>query len=70
MPCHEPFSDEEKGGNVFDHNKPLFISSIIDEKEMTIVMVESASTVNILPKCTLLATELTEGHLKHSSLVK
>lgn len=52
-----------------DHNRPLFISAIIDENVMTGVMVDNAPTVNNLQKRILLVLEHTLVHIIYGSLI-
>lgn len=47
----------------------MFISGIVNENEITRVMVDNGSTTTTLPKRTLLIIWLTPGHLQHSDLV-
>lgn len=54
---------------MFDQNMTLCISSILNEKKITRVMVDNGSAVNILPKPTLLIIGLTPGKSRHSNLV-
>lgn len=46
-----------------DNNRLMFISGIISEKDMTRVMDDKGSVLNILPKTNPLTTGLTLGHL-------
>jgi len=62
------FEDTNRYSDDPHHNRPLFITSIINNQPMSKVMINGGSVVNILPAKTLDYLEVDPSQLKPSTL--
>ncbi|XP_038696626.1 uncharacterized protein LOC119993529 [Tripterygium wilfordii] len=62
------FTDEELPMEGRDHNKALYITALCMEKELTSILIDDGSALNVMPKETLIKLSVDFSNIKASSI--